>query len=71
MRVANEKPLRPDESEYRTSQITNDNAPTGDPLEPGSATEGEVARPWGLVGLILLGVFAAILVYAIVLPLFT
>ena len=71
MCVAYQQPLEPHERDQRASQVSNDVAPGGDPLEPGSATEGEVARPWGLVGLVLLGVFAAILVYAIVLPLFT
>ncbi|MFL5679881.1 MAG: hypothetical protein ACJ77B_04710 [Chloroflexota bacterium] len=66
--MANEKPLRPDEDEYRTPAASPDVAPTGDPLEPGSATSGESSPPWIVIGLVLLVVFAAILVWAVVFP---
>lgn len=66
--MAYQQPLGPDEQEYRTEQASGDVAPDGDPPEPGSATRGEVARPWLVVGLVLLAVFVALLVFAVVLP---
>jgi hypothetical protein len=67
--MVNEQPLGPGDEEYRTPVVTRDVAPTGDPLEPGSATAGESSPPWIVVAVVLLVVFVAILVYAVVLPL--
>jgi hypothetical protein len=69
--MTHESPLRPDEDEYRTEVASPDVAPRGDPDDAGAATEGEVARPWIIVGLVLLAVFLGILAYAVVLPLFS
>jgi len=66
--MANEKPLRPDEDEYRTSQVTDDVAPSGDPLEPESSGPASGSQPWLIVGLVLLAVFAGTLLFALVLP---
>lgn len=67
--MTHQQPLRPDEDEYRTAIVSPDVAPDGDPLEPGAATEQQGARPWIVVGLVLLAIFLAILAYAVVLPL--
>jgi hypothetical protein len=66
--VTHEPRLRPDEQEYRTEQASPDVAPSGDPLEPESAAPGTDARPWLIVGLVLLAIFAGLLLYAVVLP---
>jgi hypothetical protein len=66
--MAYQQPLEPDELDQRASQSTEDVAPTGDPLEPESAGPGTGSSPWLIVGLVLLVIFAALLVYAIVLP---
>lgn len=63
-----QQPLRPDEDEYRTTQASPDVAPSGDPLEPETTTPGSSAPPWIAIGLVLLAIFAALLVYAVVLP---
>lgn len=63
-----EQPLRPDEDEYRTPQVSPDVAPTGDPLEPEASTEVAGSRPWMALGLVLLLVFVAVLAWAILLP---
>jgi hypothetical protein len=68
LRVTNDRPLRPDEDEYRTEQATPEVAPSGDPLEPESAAPGSDSRPWLMVGMVLLGIFVVLLVYAVVLP---
>jgi hypothetical protein len=69
--MVNEQPLGPGDEEYRTPVVTRDVAPGGDPLEPGSATAGESSPPWIVIGVVLLVVFAAILVYAVVVPVLT
>lgn len=66
--MTNERPLRPDEDEYRTEQVTPEVAPTGDPLEPESSAAPADSRPWLIVGMVLLGVFVVLLLYALVLP---
>jgi hypothetical protein len=68
LRVTNDRSLRPDEDEYRTEQATPEVAPSGDPLEPESAAPGSDSRPWLMVGMVLLGIFVVLLVYAVVLP---
>jgi hypothetical protein len=66
--VTNDSPLRPEEDAYRTEQATPEVAPSGDPLEPESAAPGSDSRPWLMVGMVLLGIFVVLLVYAVVLP---
>ena len=66
--MAYEKPLRPDEDEYRTPQVTPDVAPSGNALEPESASPGAGSQPWVILGLVLLAVFAGILAFAVILP---
>ena len=66
--MAHEKPLGPDEDDYRTPAASPDVAPGGNPLEPGSATAGESSPPWIVIGIVLLAVFAAILLWAVVQP---
>jgi hypothetical protein len=60
-----------DERAYRTEQSTSEVAPSGDPLEPESGAAGADARPWMVIGLVLLAVFALALAWAVILPLFT
>jgi hypothetical protein len=67
--MAHQQPLRPDEDEYRTDVASPDVAPREGSNEAGAATEGEVARTWIWVGLVLLAIFLGILAYAVVLPL--
>lgn len=69
--MANEKPLRPHEDDYRTDQASPDVAPSGDPLEPESANPATGSSPWLVIGIVLLAVFAGLLVYAVVLPALT
>ena len=66
-----QQPLKPDELDQRASQQTEDVAPSGDPLEPESSSAATSSSPWLIVGLVLLGVFAALLVFAVVLPAIT
>lgn len=66
--VTYEPPLRPDENEYRTRQATPEVAPSGDPLEPETTAPAADSRPWLMVGMVLLGIFVVVLLYAIVLP---
>jgi hypothetical protein len=66
--MAYQQPLEPDELDQRAGQSTEDVAPSGDPLEPESASPATGSSPWLVVGLVLLAVFAALLVYAVVLP---
>jgi hypothetical protein len=61
-----QQPLRPDEHEYRTQVDTESTS-----AEPaGSASPAAEPRPWIIVGLVLLVVFAGILLYWLILPLF-
>ena len=69
--MAYQQPLEPHELDQRAHQATEDVAPSGDPLEPESSSPATGSSPWLIVGLVLLGVFAALLVYAVVLPALT
>ena len=66
--MANEKPLRPDELDQRATQASPDVAPSGDPLEPESSSAATGSSPWLIIGLVLLSIFVALLVFAVVLP---
>jgi hypothetical protein len=66
--MAYQQPLEPDELDQRASQAAEDVAPSGDPLEPESANPATGSSPWLVVALVLLAVFAALLVYAVLLP---
>ena len=66
--MTTDRPLRPEDDAYRTEQATPEVAPSGDPLEPESAALGSDSRPWLMVGMVLLGIFVVLLVYAVVLP---
>ena len=69
--MAYQQPLEPHELDQRASQQTEDVAPSGDPLEPESSSAATGSSPWLIVGLVLLGVFVALLVFAVVLPAIT
>ena len=66
--MANQQPLEPHELDQRASQQTEDVAPSGDALQPESSSAATSSSPWLIVGLVLLGIFAALLVFAVVLP---
>ena len=66
-----QQPLEPDELDQRASQQTEDVAPSGDPLEPESSSAATGSSPWLIVGLVLLGIFTALLVFAVILPAIT
>ena len=66
--MAYQQPLEPDELDQRAAQSTEDVAPSGDPLEPESASPATGSSIWLVVGIALLALFSALLVYAVVLP---
>ena len=67
--MAYQQPLEPHERDQRATQANADVAASGDPLEPESASPAQGSPPWVVLGLVLLAIFAAILAYAIILPL--
>jgi len=67
--MTDDRPLAPDEEEYRTDVATHEVAPSGDPLRPESPSAVTSSPPWIVVGLVLLVIFLAILASAVVLPL--
>jgi hypothetical protein len=66
--MAYQQPPEPDDLEQRTTQATEDVAPSGDPLEPESTGPATGSPPWLVVGIVLLVIFAGLLLYAVVLP---
>ena len=61
-------PLRPDERDQRAEHASADVAPSGDPLQPESASAATGSSPWLILGVVLLVVFVGLLLYAVVLP---